>query len=76
MPMLIDGNRDSGQPIPLFHQFDQFRCGKEFHSVLWRVAKRLEEFGGDQHRHIVNLAAKHPRDLLHIEPGRSMSEQG
>jgi hypothetical protein len=73
--MLIDGNGDFGEPIPLLHQFNKLRRGKEFDPVLWRAAQRLEQFGGDQYRHVMKLAAEQPGDLLAIQPSGRMSKQ-
>ena len=75
MPMLVDGNSDSGQPIPLFHQLNKLRCGKEFHSVLRRIAQRLEKFGSDEDRHVMKLTTEQPSDLLNIEPRRRLANQ-
>jgi hypothetical protein len=58
VPMLIDCSRDPGEPIPLFHQFHELRRGEELNPVLRRVAERLEQFGCDEDRHVMNLAAE------------------
>ena len=74
--MLIDGNRDLCQPVPFFHLFDQLRRREEFDPILRRVAQGLEQFGGDQNRHVMKLATEQPRDLLDVEPRRGLANQG
>jgi hypothetical protein len=54
--MQVQCVRDLCQPSPVFDLFQQFRRGKEFDTMGWRIAQRLEQSRSHQDRHIMRLA--------------------
>lgn len=42
-PMLVDGERDTHEPVAVFHLFQHIQRRKKFSAVGWRIAERLQQ---------------------------------
>src|ERR1700722_1677757 len=43
LPVLIDGVRNSGEPLTVFGEFQNFHCGEKFDAIHRRVAEWLQK---------------------------------
>jgi hypothetical protein len=73
--MLVNGGRHTGEPVPIFAGFQQVGRRKELDPVLRWIAQRLDEFGRDQCRNVVQLAVQQPSRLFRRQAGGQLAQE-